>query len=197
MRTANVARTADRRRHIQEAALVCFQRSGFRDASIADICAQAGIGPSTLYHYFDSKEAIIEAVADEDLARAGQVIGRLLRSGSMLENLLQALEDPKINQAFGASDALWLEISAEASRNPRIALLRRQFDVSVRAQIADMLQAGQARGEFNLGFDPSDGAIILLSLIEGLMMRRDADHPDELTRATRLAADLVKTFLKP
>ncbi|QYU68460.1 TetR/AcrR family transcriptional regulator [Leptolyngbya sp. 15MV] len=48
-----------RRRQILDAALRCFRESGFRGASVSDICKVAGMSPGHLYHYFPSKEAIV------------------------------------------------------------------------------------------------------------------------------------------
>src|SRR5215467_1979065 len=66
MRTVNQERFEARRRHVREAALACFKRKGFHQASMADICAEAGMSPGNVYRYYDSKEAIIAAIAEED-----------------------------------------------------------------------------------------------------------------------------------
>ncbi len=51
---------------ILEAARTCFVQSGFRGASMHDICREAGMSPGALYRYFPSKEALIEAIAEKD-----------------------------------------------------------------------------------------------------------------------------------
>jgi TetR/AcrR family transcriptional repressor of uid operon len=48
---------------ILTAAMNCFIRSGFRGASMNEICSEAGMSPGALYRYFPSKEAIIEKIA--------------------------------------------------------------------------------------------------------------------------------------
>jgi AcrR family transcriptional regulator len=42
-----------------------FERDGFHNARITDIAEQAGVAHGTFYTYFDSKEAILLAIADE------------------------------------------------------------------------------------------------------------------------------------
>ena len=67
-----------KRGEILGAALRCFIRDGFRGASTTDICAEAGISPGHLYHYFPSKVAIIEAMIDMGLARAAAHFEKIL-----------------------------------------------------------------------------------------------------------------------
>src|ERR1700752_5399442 len=63
MRRANVQLAADRRSEILQAAQTCFARSGFHQASMQEICAEAGLSPGNLYRYFRSKEDIIAGLA--------------------------------------------------------------------------------------------------------------------------------------
>lgn len=56
--------TAARRKQILDAAATCFRRDGFRGASMANISLTAGMSTGHIYHYFESKAAIIEAVIE-------------------------------------------------------------------------------------------------------------------------------------
>jgi AcrR family transcriptional regulator len=51
----------ERRLQILDTALDVFASKGFAAASIKDIAAAAGISQGLLYHYFNSKEALLEA----------------------------------------------------------------------------------------------------------------------------------------
>lgn len=50
-----------RRIEILEAAIVVFGQEGFYDAKIESIAAAAGVAKGTIYQYYASKEALIEA----------------------------------------------------------------------------------------------------------------------------------------
>jgi AcrR family transcriptional regulator len=52
----------DRRESILEAALVCFTERGFYGTAIPQIAEAANIAAGTIYHYFDSKEALVNAL---------------------------------------------------------------------------------------------------------------------------------------
>jgi TetR/AcrR family transcriptional regulator, repressor of fatR-cypB operon len=53
---------ADRRESILDAALECFVERGFYGTAIPEIAAKAEIAAGTIYHYFESKEALVNAV---------------------------------------------------------------------------------------------------------------------------------------
>src|SRR4051794_3069364 len=62
-------RREDRRAQILTSAIPVFAQHGFREASLDDIAAQAGITRAIVYRHFDSKEELYRAVLDD--ARAG------------------------------------------------------------------------------------------------------------------------------
>jgi len=55
-----------KRRQIMEGARAVFLAQGFDGASMGEIARQAGVSKGTLYVYFDSKEALFEAIAEEE-----------------------------------------------------------------------------------------------------------------------------------
>ena len=63
------AKPGEKRGRILEVAVEAFGRSGYEDAKWADVASAVGIGPTALYHYFESKlhclyEIMGQAVAD-------------------------------------------------------------------------------------------------------------------------------------
>jgi AcrR family transcriptional regulator len=63
-----------KRRQIVEGARLVFLAQGFDGASMGEIARQAGVSKGTLYVYFDSKEGLFEAIAEEECgAQAEQV----------------------------------------------------------------------------------------------------------------------------
>lgn len=52
----------DRRESILEAALGCFVERGFHGTAMPQIAARAGVAAGTIYHYFASKEALVNAL---------------------------------------------------------------------------------------------------------------------------------------
>ncbi|HRP08074.1 MAG TPA: phosphoenolpyruvate carboxylase, partial [Gemmatimonadales bacterium] len=57
-------RPADRPVEILAAALNCFAERGFAATTMAEIAAAAGVTAGTIYRYFPSKEALVEALVE-------------------------------------------------------------------------------------------------------------------------------------
>lgn len=55
----------DRREQIIDAAMRVFSQKGFTRATNKDIAREAGITPGLIYHYFESKEALLKAMIEE------------------------------------------------------------------------------------------------------------------------------------
>ena len=54
----------ERRQHILHAAEICFARSGFQSATIADVREEAGVSTGAIYTYFPNKEALMGALLE-------------------------------------------------------------------------------------------------------------------------------------
>src|SRR5580765_1576697 len=80
--------SSDRRVQILDAALVCFAKRGFHQASMHDISAEAGISVGLIYRYFENKEAVINTMA----ACRKQVLQELLERARQAPSLIEALE---------------------------------------------------------------------------------------------------------
>jgi TetR/AcrR family transcriptional regulator, repressor of fatR-cypB operon len=52
----------DRRESIMDAALACFVDRGFYGTAMPEIAEKAGIASGTIYHYFENKEALVNAL---------------------------------------------------------------------------------------------------------------------------------------
>lgn len=62
----------DRRESILDAALACFVERGFHGTSVPEIAERAKIAAGTIYHYFDSKEALVNALYRSWKTKVGQ-----------------------------------------------------------------------------------------------------------------------------
>jgi len=56
----------EKRRQILDAAVRVFARKGFHTCRVGDIAEEAGVAHGLLYHYFTSKDEVLEAVFREN-----------------------------------------------------------------------------------------------------------------------------------
>src|SRR2546423_10154634 len=131
--------THDRRTQILEAAVVCFAKHGFHQASMHDISAEAGISVGLIYRYFQNKEAVIAAMADRHKKEINELVERARQAPSLLEALetlftAHCCEDsPRVISAFV------VDLYAEASRNPQMADLVRDVLQTAMAGVIDVI----------------------------------------------------------
>jgi TetR/AcrR family transcriptional regulator, repressor for uid operon len=121
--TGNLSRAEKRgmqEQRILDAAKKCFVRSGFRGASMHDICKEADMSPGALYRYFPSKEAIIEAIAENDRAQDAEILSNMIQNPNVLEGLVSATMAHIRHVHESGFSALFTEIKAEGMRNEAV-----------------------------------------------------------------------------
>ncbi|MBL6082306.1 TetR/AcrR family transcriptional regulator [Belnapia sp. T18] len=180
---------------ILEAAARCFRANGFRGASISDICRESGVGVGNLYHYFDGKEAMVEAIAAQDGAVTARILDELDRADDIVERIRQLASAAEMDEGYVVDDALAVEIIAEAARNPRVAAIRRETDLAVRKRLAEVLAGAQRRGTVDPTLNPDATAWLVVSLFEGLSLRRITDTPEEYHRGLLRVRDHIVELL--
>lgn len=58
-----------RKERIEEAALKLFRKRGFENTTVEEIAAAADVGKGTFFNYFPTKEAVLLAISDRQMAR--------------------------------------------------------------------------------------------------------------------------------
>src|SRR5580704_16271439 len=199
MRKVDRTKYDEKRQHILEAAQGCFQRDGFRGASIGDICAAAGMSPGHLYHYFDSKEAIIEALFELRMEREAAIVGELtLTPNADLITGLCGWLDQRVKDVRAHGTSLGLEMRAESARNPAIAKIAARADRGVRELLSHLIREGQERGQVDPGLDPDSSAAVIHSVIFGLnRLGAIRESTFDVKAASATLKLLMERFLKP
>lgn len=157
-----------RRDRILSAAEHCFAQAGYQATSIPDICRGAGISVGALYVHFESKESIVEALAQrslsaKDAAFEGLPKGAALKDASYLLKLLDALCD----EGGPALAQLDLNLWSEATRNARLRVLSESAVGSMRQQLVKLVRESQRTGRLNPNLAPRAVAHLLISLMMG------------------------------
>lgn len=182
MRKLDPDKHAARRGQILNAAIQCFAERGFHQTSTAQICAAAGMSPGNLFHYFPSKDAIIEAIVLEDSAAMAARSAELAREGDlrvalhcMLDEALASLADPLYRR-------ISMELMAEAVRNARLFALVAENEAARRAGWRQLLQGAQAAGQIAAGAEPELLVDALLVQLDGVFSRLLLDGDFDLDR---------------
>jgi AcrR family transcriptional regulator len=195
LRKVDPVKHEQKRGEILGAAIRCFIKDGFRGASTTDICTEAGISPGHLYHYFPSKEAIIEAMIDLGLAHAAERFEKILAADDVIEALLVDIEDTSLR--FRPAQALNLDGLAEAARNREFARIIARHSSAVRRMWSDFLRKAQAQGLVDSGLDPDATANILIALIDGSRAMPIRNPKLDIEQSVEHLRTMLVRFLRP
>jgi AcrR family transcriptional regulator len=186
-----------RRRQILDAALACFDRRGLHATTTDDIVAEAGLSTGTIYRYFDSKDAIIEAIAAERHARersllAAALVGDDPRASlrSFLERYFDWLGDPDEQRRRRVNVYVW----AEALHNPRLAGVVAS-GLAPLDQSVEAVRAAVRSGTFPPALDAEPFVRAVLALLQGFVLQRSWDPTVDLERYRTTALAMVDAFL--
>jgi TetR/AcrR family transcriptional regulator, transcriptional repressor of aconitase len=168
-----------RRRQIIEAAGDCFAREGFHRTTMQDIVRQSGLSPGAIYRYFASKDAIIEAMADERHTwEQSAIAAAQAQQGTerFLEMLAQPFFDALRDEGERRRRRLGLQLWAEALRNPRLLQIVREGVDEPRRLLAERIAAAQAQGDLPAHLAPDAVARVIIALFQGFILQQAWDE---------------------
>jgi TetR/AcrR family transcriptional repressor of nem operon len=168
-----MAKQSKTRQRLLDAALYLFWERGFASTSMSDLLSQADVNSGSFYHFFDSKEALLEAVLELYLEALGPQIvapAQALTSDP-IERIFAILAGYrerilKTNCHYGCPlGRLALEIDPE--NRPAHALIAENFRAWIGA-VRDCLE--QAKDRLVEGTDLESLATYVLVVMEGGVM---------------------------
>lgn len=137
-------KSKERRKQVLEAAAECFREEGFHGCSIARISRAAGMSPGHIYYHFANKEAIVEALVAQQENTLLELVSDIAASPpdealsvTLTRHTARMVERHTSLDFVG----LWLEIAAEAARNPGVARLLQLSDKNISAKFNEQLLA--------------------------------------------------------
>lgn len=142
------------RQALAEAALELFRVRGFDDTRVQDIVQRAGVSPATFFNYFPSKDAVLEARAEESMALYAALLRHELdRDEASVEERLRQITsvlgiylsaDVEISRLMTARTQLFMGVTGHRADDVRAA----------QRLLADLFAQGQRAGEIIPHADP-------------------------------------------
>ena len=190
-------RPPDRRKQILRAAVEVFAERGFHRTRVSDIAKRAGVAYGLIYHYFESKDDVLNSVFEDNWAVFLKVLREIEASDRSSGEKLSAIADLLVD-ALRIAPALIQVIIQEVSRSDRFAQANKvgAFHEAF-AVVGAIISGGQARGEIRPGLDPQVGAILYFGALEtvctAFMLRSIPCTTDE--EAARVKRTITETIL--
>ena len=189
------------RNDILQAGLRVMFQSGYRGASVRDICAAAGAPQGSFTNHFRSKEAFAGEVLDRYFDYLQELVAQALKDETVTprQRLRRYLDiiTSKLERDGWRIGCLIGDLSLEASSHSK--RLRKRLDAIFkkwRTPFASCIAAAQSAGEVDSRFDATELAEFLLASWEGAILRMKVERrPAALERFKTIVFETV--FQKP
>ena len=187
---------AARKESIMLAAHKLFRQKGFDSASTAEISKAADISVAGLYQYFSSKDELIAALIERELAIAMNLLDKLSRFEDFFVSLDEVYFEMTRDEGFGLGSGLRMEIYALATRSEAISKLVGKLEETMVAIGTEVIAKAQIKGQIDPTLDPAYVSKMLSCTTEGLLVQMCL--PKEARKNFRLATmDLIRRALAP
>jgi len=172
-RTAELSRrerrSAELRERIFHSALELFATKGYTETTVGDITEAADVGKGTFFNYFPSKEHMLTAFGEMQLAKLESVIREAKRSKQPMPELLRGLvmrmtEEPIRNPAIVRA-LLQANLSSVSVRGTMLQIHDRN-----RALVGELIRYGQERGEIRSDLPAEEIAQVWRQMVFGTLM---------------------------
>jgi AcrR family transcriptional regulator len=183
----------DRRARILQAAEHSFVRYGFHAATMLQVADEAGMSAGNLYRYFPSKDAIVEGLCARDQEERAASFAALAQSSRVFEAVAGGLRHHLLTRPPEKARMI-LEVWAEGARNPRIAVMGRQIDDSVRAGLIEIFDRAKMNGEAAASLDSGFAARVLFTLVGGLFKRLAHEGDFDVATETAMALGVLRAL---
>ncbi len=159
-----VKKPAVRRQEIVAAARQLFLENGYENTSVQDVLTHLGIAKGTLYHYFQSKEELLEAVIQIAVAEAVEQLQRSIQTlpGSALEKIRLLAGTGYVNVENGEEFLKHLHQPGNMGMHTRILATSLLQQAPL---FADLIRQGCAEGIFQTEH-PLECAEFILAAIQ-------------------------------
>jgi AcrR family transcriptional regulator len=194
--TARSEAAAEKRRLILDAAVRVFARQGFHGCRVSDIADEAGVAYGLVYHYFPSKEAMLDTlflerwdvmlatIADVDARDELEPRAKLHEIASFIVDSYR--HDPELMKV------IIVEVTRAANSFGRTHLpkIREAYD-----GIAAIVEKAQAAGTFKATVEPEFAAMAFYGAIEQVLTAWIFDvlphDGEDFDRAKRFVVETV------
>jgi TetR/AcrR family transcriptional regulator, fatty acid metabolism regulator protein len=182
----------EKRRQILDAAVRVFAHKGFHTSRVGDIAAEAGVAHGLLYHYFSSKDEVLDTIFREEWADLLGVIEHIESSTDSALEQLQRVTARLLGSWLDRPDVIRVVIR-EIARSPEVQARIGELVKPIEA-IQRIIARGQQTGEFRDDFDARTAGIVYYGgvdeLLSGWVLDQMPSGPDAVAAAERSMLDL-------
>jgi len=185
--------TEEKRRQLLDAAVRVFARKGFHASRVGDIAEEAGVAHGLLYHYFSSKDEVLETIFRENWSVLVERINAVEEADDPAPEQLRHVAAILLRTWRHTPDVVRVlvrEIARSSEVQERIGEL-----VKPVAAIRRIIERGVERGEFRRDLDPGLAAVVFYGgideLLTGWVLGQMPDRDEDIERAERVVVEVL------
>jgi AcrR family transcriptional regulator len=183
----------EKRRVILDAAVRVFARDGFHTSRVGDIAEEAGVAHGLLYHYFSSKDEVLQTVFRENWADLLVRFEAVEASDEPADEKLRGIVKILL-RTWRNDPALVTVMVREVGRSHHLATQVEDIGKGF-AVIRHVIELGQSEGVFRPEIDAELASWVVYGgmeeILTGWVMGRLPDGDEEVARAERTIFDVV------
>jgi TetR/AcrR family transcriptional regulator, fatty acid metabolism regulator protein len=190
-------RTTDRRRELIDAAVRVFADKGFHASRVGDIATEAGVAHGLLYHYFSSKDEVLETIFRETWQLLVRDTQRIEEAGVPLREQLRRVARIYLGSWLMTPELIRVLVR-EVARSPDVGERVDEFR-DVFLSLGRMIEAAKERGEVRVDCNPQLAAWVVYGALEeiltGWVLGQLPGEEEDVERAVATVVDVTHAGL--
>ncbi len=188
----------DKRQQLLGAAVRVFARKGFHASRVGDIAEEAGVAHGLLYHYFKSKNQVLEAVFHENWSILVARIESVEETDEPAADQIRHIAAIVLRTWLHLPDVVRVVIQ-EFGRSPELGERIGELTLPIDA-LRRVIARGIERGEFRKDIDPAFAATVVYGSIDELLtawvLGRLPSDEEAVARAEQTLVEVILLGLK-
>ena len=188
----------DKRRQLLDAAVRVFARKGFHASRVGDIAEEAGVAHGLLYHYFKSKDQVLEAVFHENWSILVARIESVEETDEPAADQIRHIAAIVLRTWLHLPDVVRVVIQ-EFGRSPELGERIGELTLPIDA-LQRVIARGIEQGEFRKDIDPAFAATVVYGSIDELLtawvLGRLPSDEEAVARAEQTLVEVILLGLK-
>ena len=188
----------DKRQQLLGAAVRVFARKGFHASRVGDIAEEAGVAHGLLYHYFKSKDQVLEAVFHENWSILVARIESVEETDEPAADQIRHIAAIVLRTWLHLPDVVRVVIQ-EFGRSPELGERIGELTLPIVA-LQRVIARGIERGEFRKDIDPAFAATVVYGSIDELLtawvLGRLPSDEDAVARAEQTLVEVILLGLR-
>ena len=162
-----MAAAEDKRRQILAAAVRVFAAQGYEATRVGDVAKEAGVAYGLVYHYFGSKEAVLETIFRETWSAMLTAIGAVEELGEPAPEQVRKVAAIVLRTWRDDPDLVRVLVR-EVTRSPQ---LQHEIDeiALAFATLERIIERGKSEGSFRADLDSRVASLMLYGALEEIL----------------------------